>query len=222
MIFRRGAARPPRSTREPSRAQRFRRSRAVSRILSPVGSALRPRRGVTAIPLARPSLAGSSDRPGGMGRAALVTPPYLVLLRAGFCLPPALPRARCALTAPFHHYPSTRPRLSARPRSGRYVFCATVLQVTLTGRYPAHCPAEFGLSSLPPAARTPRAERLPSGPTAAELSKSVRNPVPAGCCTARASCTGCCAASRSLRPSSRCSTRSRAASRPGTPVRPTP
>jgi hypothetical protein len=33
---------------------------------------------------------------------------------------------------------------------GRYVFCATVLQVTLTGRYPAHCPAEFGLSSPPP------------------------------------------------------------------------
>ena len=29
----------------------------------------------------------------------------------------------------------------------RYVFCATFLQVALTGRYPAHCPAEFGLSS---------------------------------------------------------------------------
>src|SRR5205085_12624854 len=32
-------------------------------------------------------------------------PPYLVLLRAGFCLPLVLPRARCALTAPFHPYP---------------------------------------------------------------------------------------------------------------------
>ena len=32
-------------------------------------------------------------------------PPYLALLRAGFCLPPVLPRARCALTAPFHPYP---------------------------------------------------------------------------------------------------------------------
>jgi len=30
---------------------------------------------------------------------------------------------------------------------GRYIFCATFLQVALTGRYPAHCPAEFGLSS---------------------------------------------------------------------------
>src|SRR5205823_6992806 len=33
------------------------------------------------------------------------TPPYLALLRAGFCLPSALRRTRCALTAPFHPYP---------------------------------------------------------------------------------------------------------------------
>src|SRR5262249_15967084 len=31
------------------------------------------------------------------------SPPYLPLLLAGFCLPPMLPPARCALTAPFHH-----------------------------------------------------------------------------------------------------------------------
>ena len=30
--------------------------------------------------------------------------PYLVLLRVGFTLPPTLPSARCALTAPFHPY----------------------------------------------------------------------------------------------------------------------
>jgi hypothetical protein len=35
-------------------------------------------------------------------------PPYLVLLRTGFTLPLALPQARCALTAPFHPYPSRR------------------------------------------------------------------------------------------------------------------
>src|SRR5207342_2590038 len=69
-------------------------------------------------------------------------PPYLVLLRAGFCLPPALRSARCALTAPFHPYPPP-----PEGEGGRYIFCATFLQVTLTGRYPAHCPAEFGLSS---------------------------------------------------------------------------
>ena len=34
-------------------------------------------------------------------------PPYLVLLRVGFTLPPALPPERCALTAPFHPYPGT-------------------------------------------------------------------------------------------------------------------
>jgi len=28
--------------------------------------------------------------------------PYLVLLQAGFALPPLLPETRCALTAPFH------------------------------------------------------------------------------------------------------------------------
>jgi len=32
--------------------------------------------------------------------------PYSVLLPVGFALPPALPPARCALTAPFHPYRS--------------------------------------------------------------------------------------------------------------------
>jgi hypothetical protein len=32
-------------------------------------------------------------------------PPYLVLLRVGFTLPPVLRSERCALTAPFHPYP---------------------------------------------------------------------------------------------------------------------
>ena len=40
-------------------------------------------------------------------------PPYLVLLRVGFTLPPALPPERCALTAPFHPYPGRRPAASA-------------------------------------------------------------------------------------------------------------
>ena len=74
-------------------------------------------------------------------------PPYLVLLRAGFSLPFPLRGTRCALTAPFH---PCRPAPGGAGR--RYVFCATFLQVTLTGRYPAHCPAEFGLSSPPGAA----------------------------------------------------------------------
>src|SRR6185295_19426838 len=93
---------------------------------------------VTIIPLGPRLLADSSDLPGGLGRAVLIAPPYLVLLRAGVCLPPALPSARCALTAPFHPY-------SGFPK--RYFFCATFRQVALPGRYPAHCPMEFGLSS---------------------------------------------------------------------------
>src|SRR5436190_6887120 len=102
-------------------------SRPVSRVLSGVASA-------TAIHLGRRSLGASSNQP---GREAwkrtlwreLPRPhahPYLVLLRVGFALPPPLPEARCALTAPFHpcrvrpepseavyslwHFPWGRPR----------------------------------------------------------------------------------------------------------------
>ena len=42
-------------------------------------------------------------------------PPYLALLRAGFCLPRPLPAARCALTAPFHPY--RRLGLAASPQA---------------------------------------------------------------------------------------------------------
>jgi len=38
----------------------------------------------------------------GTARAALL-PPYLVLLRMGFAVPPLLPGTRWALTPPFHH-----------------------------------------------------------------------------------------------------------------------
>src|SRR5262249_28272785 len=67
-------------------------------------------------------------------------PPYLVLLRAGFCLPPVLPRARCALTAPFHPY-SPSPFGSG----GRYVFCAT---------NPSGCPDRELPGALPCGVRT--------------------------------------------------------------------
>jgi hypothetical protein len=64
---------------------------------------------VTAIPLGRPLPDASSNQP---GRQDLDTDPgtcvphrpYSVLLPVGFALPPALPPARCALTAPFHPY----------------------------------------------------------------------------------------------------------------------
>src|SRR5208337_368650 len=89
-------------------------------------------------------------------------PPYLVLLRVGFALPGALLRRRCALTAPFHpylslaaravcflwHFPSSDfpPLRKERARMGHP-----------PGRYPAHCSAEFGLSSRLSHPSTPKA-----------------------------------------------------------------
>ena len=83
-------------------------------------------------------------------------PPYLVLLRVGFTLPPPLLTERCALTAPFHPYPDwpSRPkpfrpivRVEART-TGRYVFCGTSRPRTLK-------PASRTLSgTLPSGVRT--------------------------------------------------------------------
>jgi hypothetical protein len=55
----------------------------------------------------------------------------------------------CALTAPFHPYQVIL--YSGSPfHTGpwRFVFCGTILRVTPTGRYPAPCSTEPGLSSL--------------------------------------------------------------------------
>lgn len=48
---------------------------------------------------------------------------------------------------------------------GRYLFCGTVREVTLPGRYPAPCPAESGLSSRPPKANRRPSDRLRPLPT---------------------------------------------------------
>ena len=104
---------------------------------------------------------GRSIEPPAFADAPL--PPYLVLLRAGFCLPPTLPPARCALTAPFHPYsPSSSGLRRSRPASpygvdglaspkrrrregGRYIFCATS---------PSGCPARALPGALPCGVRT--------------------------------------------------------------------
>ena len=54
--------------------------------------------------------------------------PYSVLLPVGFAVPPLLPKARCALTAPFRPYPA---------EAGRYDFCGTFPEVIFAGHYPA-------------------------------------------------------------------------------------
>jgi len=58
---------------------------------------------------------------------------YLVLLPVGFSLPPPLPAARCALTAPFH---PCRP-LGIPETGWRCTFCGTFPGVAPAGRYPA-------------------------------------------------------------------------------------
>lgn len=104
--------------------------------------------GVTTIPLVPSLLTGSSNRPGdsdGPPVRRSRAPPYLVLLRAGFCLPLLLPGARCALTAPFHPYPSTRPlRGSLR---AVYFLCHWSVGLPRPGITRRTVLMEFGLSS---------------------------------------------------------------------------
>src|SRR5262245_9116408 len=97
------------------------------------------------IPLWRPLPGASRDLPGRRARKrAMPAPiredrsagrPYSVLLPVGFAVPPPLPAARCALTAPFH------PCLAFAPGGGRrrFAFCGTFPGVAPAGCYPAPC-----------------------------------------------------------------------------------
>ena len=107
------------------------------------------------IPLVPASLTGSSNLPGSFGRAVLSS--AVARLRglrrdiaSLFGLAPCgvLP-AICLTADAVRSYRTFSPLLASAltGEGGRYIFCATFLQVALTGRYPAHCPAEFGLSS---------------------------------------------------------------------------
>ncbi len=98
--------------------RRHRRSRSARR---PVSRVLSASDGCgTVIPLGHASLRASRDQPGRRGGRPPAAPPegnpacrpYSVLLPVGFTLPPPLPAARCALTAPFH--PCPQDRLSGR------------------------------------------------------------------------------------------------------------
>src|ERR671911_2792084 len=123
---RRDRRRPARGMMPPGYDMSQCRSRTVSRILSAF------RRDDHS---SSPVITGGVKRPTPRVRTGRPqTPPYLVLLRAGFCLPPVLPRARCALTAPFHPYPPTPLRASA----GGIFSVPLIRQVALPGRYPAH------------------------------------------------------------------------------------
>ena len=75
-----------------------------------ISRVLYPANGVMAIHLGRPLPNASCDLPERPAQqTGLSGEPnarsYMVLLPVGFTLPPPLPMARCALTAPFHPYP---------------------------------------------------------------------------------------------------------------------
>ena len=121
-----------------------------------------------AIHLGRSSPNASRDRPERRrGRPARRRPPergaacrsYLVLLPVGFALPPPLPAARCALTAPFHPCRPCRPMgVLTDDRARRCVSVALSLGSPPPGVTRHRASVEPGLSSLPPV-RKPAGER---------------------------------------------------------------
>jgi hypothetical protein len=86
--------------------------------------------------------------------------PYLVLLRVGFCLPRLLPAARCALTAPFHPYPSTRRRGESKGGIFSVPLSVGLPRPGIT-RHTAQWSSDFPL----PRALRPAEARIPKGPS---------------------------------------------------------
>src|SRR3954451_14914945 len=102
---------------------------------------------MTTIPLAPPLLAGSSDLPGDLDGPSNQR-----------CSAGRLPIWSCSVRG-FACHPCYHGRGALLPHlftiaptpfgAGQLcIFCATFLRVAPTGYYPAHCPADFGLSSL--------------------------------------------------------------------------
>jgi hypothetical protein len=117
----------------PVAGERWRTRRPVSRVLSPppraAGDGHSSGTPVTGR-LARPTRTTGPET--GLP-AVRERRPYLVLLPVGFTVPPPLPAARCALTAPFH------PRPQAFGPGGQTALCGTFPGVAPAGRYPAPC-----------------------------------------------------------------------------------
>ena len=138
--------------------------RPISRVLSVLTYASAHQHW-TVIPLGVQSPTRSSSLPAARRlatplRDGLSLAAYLALLRLGFTEPPSLPKARWALTPPFHPY-----RHIGCPMSRRFAFCCTVRRTKLTPhaprRYLAVYPVEPGLSSVPE--RAPRHRDHPAG-----------------------------------------------------------
>jgi len=118
-----------------------------------VPGALRPKkRSAAAIPLGREFLPGSSNLPGSPNGAGRSCSPIWSCSAWGLPCRRALPRPRCALTAPFHPYPDQH--LATRPR--RYIFCGTFRKIRFERIPPAvsrH--AALWRPDFPPAIRFP-------------------------------------------------------------------
>ena len=130
-----------------SQGKKRRIEQIISRVLFPSEISLRR---TMIIHLGPRLLEVSSDLP-----ESLDGPPsalsYSVLLRVGFTEPPASPPELVSsylTVSPLPWETSHFPR--------RFAFCGTFLPVTRTGRYPAPCPMELGLSSPPFAMRLKR------------------------------------------------------------------
>ena len=96
----------------------IRASKPVSRILSPIRSGGDHSSSPTiADGIKRPTRELTSRVAGLRGEPPLLS--YLVLLRVGFTLPPISLPGRCALTAPFHPYPTLDP---GKPGENRAVY----------------------------------------------------------------------------------------------------
>jgi hypothetical protein len=88
-----------------------------------------------------PGVAAGIERPTReLGRTTLGAPLF-GLAPGGVCLAPAV-TGRTGELLP-HRFTLT----PAKYPQGRFAFCGTFLPVARTGRYPAPCPAEPGLSS---------------------------------------------------------------------------
>src|SRR5438270_10876967 len=113
-----------------------------------------------AIPLGRSLPSASCDRPerrregspGISGFLRIACRSYLVLLPVGFSLPPPLPAARCALTAPFHPCRPPAPRTGPIGLGGMFSV-ALSLGSPPPGVTRHRASVEPGLSSLRPAAK---------------------------------------------------------------------
>ena len=123
--------------------KRFPSKPAVSRVLFPREVA---RTRVAIIPLGRALPRGSSDltREDSAGPAAQRSrdaPPLFGLAPGGVC------RAALVTESAVRSYRTVSPLPYSVARARRSLLCGTFLRVTSTGRYPAPCPVEPGLSS---------------------------------------------------------------------------